>query len=71
LSDAVSRRDFLKLMGASLALAGLGACARPAPTQEKILPYVNQPENWVPGKPCPCGKPELGHFFRWATPISL
>ena len=20
---------------------------------------------------CPCGKPELGHFFRWATPISL
>ncbi len=20
---------------------------------------------------CPCGKPELGYFFRWATPISL
>jgi molybdopterin-containing oxidoreductase family iron-sulfur binding subunit len=43
------RRDFLKLMGASLALAGLGACTR-QPT-EYIMPYVNQPENDYPGKP--------------------
>jgi MoCo/4Fe-4S cofactor protein with predicted Tat translocation signal len=49
--DAVSRREFLKLMGASLALAGLGACGRSAPTNEKIVPYVTQPEGLVPGMP--------------------
>jgi MoCo/4Fe-4S cofactor protein with predicted Tat translocation signal len=43
------RRDFLKLMGASLALAGLGACTR-QPT-EYMMPYVNQPEHDYPGKP--------------------
>ncbi len=49
--DGVSRRDFLKLMGASLALAGLGGCGSPAPTDEKIVPYVRQPEETVLGKP--------------------
>jgi molybdopterin-containing oxidoreductase family iron-sulfur binding subunit len=49
--DAVSRREFIKLMGASLALAGLGACGKPARTNEKIVPYVAQPEGLVPGKP--------------------
>jgi MoCo/4Fe-4S cofactor protein with predicted Tat translocation signal len=49
--DAVSRRDALKLIGASLALAGLGACGKPARSNEKIVPYVTQPEGWVPGKP--------------------
>jgi molybdopterin-containing oxidoreductase family iron-sulfur binding subunit len=48
--DGVSRRDFLKLMGASLALAGLNGC-RPALVDEKIVPYVNQPEEIVPGRP--------------------
>ncbi|HEY4248653.1 MAG TPA: 4Fe-4S dicluster domain-containing protein [Lacunisphaera sp.] len=38
----LSRREFLQLMGASLALAGLTACGRP--TQEKIVPYVIPPE---------------------------
>ena len=47
--DPVGRRGFLKLMGASLALAGVTACTRqPA---EKIVPYVRQPEELVPGKP--------------------
>ncbi len=47
--DSLSRRDLLKLMGASLALAGLSACSvRPA---EKIVPYVHPPEEFVPGKP--------------------
>ena len=41
------RRDFLKLMGASLALAGLSGCAFQPP--EKIVPYVKQPESIVPG----------------------
>jgi MoCo/4Fe-4S cofactor protein with predicted Tat translocation signal len=47
--DVEGRRNFLKLMGASLALAGLGACTR-QPT-ETIMPYVNQPELVVPGRP--------------------
>ncbi len=45
----VSRRDILKLMGASAALAGLTACTK-LPDQ-KIVPYVNQPERIIPGKP--------------------
>ena len=42
--SAVSRRDVLKLMGASAALAGLAACTR-LPT-EKIVPYVQAPEEF-------------------------
>ena len=48
LDAGVDRRDFVKLMGASVALAGLTACNRPA---EKIVPYVRQPEDLIPGKP--------------------
>jgi MoCo/4Fe-4S cofactor protein with predicted Tat translocation signal len=44
-----SRRDFLKLMSASLALAGLSGCTRKA--DERLVPYVKQPEWMVPGKP--------------------
>jgi MoCo/4Fe-4S cofactor protein with predicted Tat translocation signal len=44
-----NRRDFLKLMGASLALASLPACTRQP--IEKIVPYVKQPEELIPGKP--------------------
>ncbi len=50
--DTVSRRGFLKVMGASLGLAGLTAttgCVR-LPL-EPIVPYVRQPENVVPGRP--------------------
>ncbi len=47
--DPLHRRDFLRLMGASLALGGLTACTRQP--NEKIIPYVKQPENMVPGKP--------------------
>ncbi len=43
------RRNFLKLMGASLALAGLSACTR-QPT-EHIMPYIRQPEELIPGRP--------------------
>src|SRR5215467_304443 len=49
ITDPVARRTFLKLMGASLTLAGVGACMR-AP-DEKIVPYVRQPEQLVLGKP--------------------
>ncbi|HTU92396.1 MAG TPA: 4Fe-4S dicluster domain-containing protein, partial [Gemmataceae bacterium] len=45
-----TRRRFLTLMGASLALMGLNGCStQPAP-REKIMPYVRQPEEIVPGK---------------------
>ena len=48
-NDPKGRRDFLKLMSASLALAGIGACTK-QPT-EAIIPYVRQPEDVVPGRP--------------------
>lgn len=47
--DPVSRRSFLKLAGASMALAGLAGCTRQP--LEQILPYVRQPEELIPGKP--------------------
>lgn len=46
--NGFSRREFLGLMGASLALAGLAGCRRPV---EKIIPYVVAPEEIVPGIP--------------------
>jgi molybdopterin-containing oxidoreductase family iron-sulfur binding subunit len=47
--DEVSRRGFLKLMGASLAMAGMTACTKQP--LEPIVPYVSQPEEVVPGRP--------------------
>ncbi len=47
--DAVSRRGFLKVMGASLTLAGLAGCTKQP--DEPIFPYVKQPEDLVLGKP--------------------
>lgn len=46
LNDPMSRRRFINLMGASMALAGLVSCRRPV---EKIIPYVVQPEAVIPG----------------------
>ena len=59
LGEHVSRRRFIQLMGASLALAGVTACTRQP--EEKIMPYVRQPEDIVPGKPL---------FFATAMPLS-
>jgi MoCo/4Fe-4S cofactor protein with predicted Tat translocation signal len=56
--DPIERRTFMKLMGASLALAGLSGCVFQPP--EKIVPYVQQPEDHVPGKSL---------FFATAAPI--
>src|SRR5258706_4342061 len=47
--DGLNRRNFLKIAAASLALAGLTGCTK-QPNQ-KILPYVKQPEELVPGEP--------------------
>ncbi|MGZ4787029.1 MAG: TAT-variant-translocated molybdopterin oxidoreductase [Terriglobales bacterium] len=49
IGDDVSRRGFLQLMSASLALAGLSGCTK-MPTQA-IVPYVRQPEQLVLGRP--------------------
>ena len=47
--DDLSRREFLRLAGATLALAGLNSCTKQP--LEKIVPYVEQPEIVIPGKP--------------------
>ena len=49
-SDPAGRRQFLKLMGASLALAGVTGLHPPAPTRS-IVPYVQAARGLVPGKP--------------------
>ncbi|HJT81838.1 MAG TPA: 4Fe-4S dicluster domain-containing protein, partial [Chthoniobacterales bacterium] len=46
--NELSRRKFLTIMGASIALAGAG-CTRNPP--EHIVPYRKQPEEIIPGKP--------------------
>lgn len=45
-----TRRNFLKLMGAALTMAGLTGCSIQQP-RETIVPYVIAPESIVPGKP--------------------
>ncbi len=47
--DEPTRRHFLRIMGASVALAGAGGCFNQP--QEEIVPYVRAPEQIVPGKP--------------------
>jgi molybdopterin-containing oxidoreductase family iron-sulfur binding subunit len=49
LRDGATRRQFLQLMGASLALAGVQGCMEQP--QEQIVPYVVAPEMIVPGRP--------------------
>src|SRR3984893_9103117 len=45
----IDRRELLKVMAASAAFAGLTGCTK-LPNQ-KIVPYVRQPEEIIPGKP--------------------
>ncbi len=45
----VSRRRFLQVMSASLALGGLTGCVNQP--REEIIPYVDQPEGLVAGEP--------------------
>ena len=47
-ADSFSRRGFLQLMGASLAMAGMTGCTK-LPL-EPIVPYVRQPEELIPGR---------------------
>lgn len=45
-TDETSRRDFLKLMGASIALSATACVRRPV---QKIIPYAKAPEEIIPG----------------------
>ncbi len=56
--DPTGRRNFLKLMSASLAFAGLTACTNQP--KETIVPYVKTPDGLVPGKP---------QFYATAMPL--
>ncbi|MGI4757193.1 MAG: TAT-variant-translocated molybdopterin oxidoreductase [Janthinobacterium lividum] len=58
LTDGVSRRGFMKVMGASLALAGMTGCTKQP--DEQIYPYIKQPEDLVIGRP---------NFFATAAPF--
>ncbi len=58
--EGMERRDFLKVLG----VAGVGASAACAPETERLIPYLVQPEETVPGLPtgyrttcreCPAG----------------
>jgi MoCo/4Fe-4S cofactor protein with predicted Tat translocation signal len=60
-ADPVTRRHFLNLMAASLALAGAAGCSPRPASQRKILPYTRQPEELTPGVPL---------FFATACPLS-
>src|SRR5580658_3345003 len=57
--EAVDRRDFLKLMAASLAFAGLSGCNL-NDGRGTIVPYVKQPDGMVLGRPL---------FFATAMPF--
>lgn len=57
----LSRRNFLKVMGASLALAGLGVAGCSRGPDEAIVPYVYPPQDVIPGKPL---------FYATAMPLS-
>jgi len=57
--SAASRRQFLTLMAGSMALAGITGCTR-QPT-ETIMPYVDPPENVIPGKP---------KYYATAAPVN-
>ncbi len=59
-TDPKGRRNFLKLMGASLALAGISTACTVQP-DEKMIPYTRIPENMIPGKAL---------FFATAMPLS-
>ncbi len=57
--SGASRRRFLSLMAGSMALAGLTACTRQP--EETIMPYVDPPEDVIPGRP---------KYYATAAPVN-
>jgi len=60
LEDEVSRRTFLKMMGASLALAGVAGCSPIRKPKQFIQPYAIAPDGLIPGE-----------HIHYATAMSL
>ncbi len=58
LVDEMKRRSFLKLLGATMAAAGVTSCTRQP--IEQIVPYVREPQELVPGEPL---------YFATAMPL--
>lgn len=58
-NSGLDRRDFMKIMGASAMMASLAGCSR-RPVQ-KIVPYVNNPEEIIPGLP---------NFYASSSPLT-
>ena len=48
ITDGVSRRRWLQIMGASLALGGMSGCRF---QEEQIAPFAFRPQNRIPGVP--------------------
>ena len=59
-TDPVSRRNFITIMGAGLALAGAAGCSPRPAAMRKIVPYTRQPEQMTPGVPL---------YFASAAPL--
>ena len=57
--QGIERRNILKVMAASLAMAGAAACTKQP--KELVVPYVRQPENVIPGLPL---------FYATAMPVT-
>ena len=57
----VNRREFMSLMAASLALAGVAGCTPAAELPQRIVPYVKPPEEMLPGTPL---------YFATAMPLA-
>jgi MoCo/4Fe-4S cofactor protein with predicted Tat translocation signal len=49
LQNPTTRRTALRSLAGALALAGLSGCSRQP--EERIIPYVEQPESIIPGRP--------------------
>jgi molybdopterin-containing oxidoreductase family iron-sulfur binding subunit len=64
-AEALSRRGFFKLAGASVAMAGLAGCTRQP--VESIYPYTKQPEDLIPG--CPRYFATAFPFVTGAVPL--
>ena len=51
LPEGITRREMMTLLGASLSIAGFAGCDIGRRPVENIVPYVNAPEDSVPGIP--------------------
>ncbi|MGZ3442530.1 MAG: TAT-variant-translocated molybdopterin oxidoreductase, partial [Polyangia bacterium] len=49
--EGASRREFMQLVGGTLALAGVGTLAGCKDPPERIMPYNVKPSDVIPGKP--------------------